>query len=184
MNRWYARRRWIYGGLAALLALDAALYFGWLHRPVERAENDPAQLALLEQEVAERAAEVARLKRVREQAPQLNAQLNQFTDKHFLTERKGFAEVAAELEEAAKAAGARLSQVDYDNRAERDRPGLLRVEMRTGVEGSYLSLLRYLDALEHSPHFYLINELSVAGARGRRLQVQIHLATYFRQGKA
>ena len=38
MNRWYARRHWIALGCLVLLALDAALYFGWVRRPVSAPE--------------------------------------------------------------------------------------------------------------------------------------------------
>ncbi|MFB3140133.1 MAG: hypothetical protein ACE1Z1_02975, partial [Candidatus Acidiferrales bacterium] len=61
MSYWYQRRLWVYGVLTALLLLDAVVYFGWVRNPAAVADADPAQVALLEEEVAELAAEVQRL---------------------------------------------------------------------------------------------------------------------------
>lgn len=183
MNRWYARRHWIYLGLVALLLGDALVYFGWVRPDIvaTRPPGDPTQVARLEQEVAARVKEVARLRRVREQAPKLRPQLDQFTAERFLPERTGFSSVAAELEEATGGTGVRLGRVSYESQAEKARPELLRVEINTSVEGGYPNLLRYLEELERSPHCYLINNLGVVGAEGGAVRVEMRLVTYFRR---
>lgn len=184
MNRWYMRRQWITLGLLLLLAADAAVYFGWLRRPAASPETDPAQLESLNEEVARRAAEVARLERVREQAPRFRPQIEKFGAERLLAEQTGFSRVAAELDEAAGDAGVVLGRVGYQSAVERTQPEFLRVEITTSVEGQYGELLRYLEALEHSPHLYLINELTVEGAERGRLRLQMRLATYFRRKAA
>lgn len=184
MNRWYARRHRMALGLLALLALDAALYFGWVRRPATEPEFDPARLERLSQEVSGLAAEVARLDRVREQAPRFRPQLEKFAVERFPAERTGFSRVAAELEAAAEEAGVVLGRVSYESAAERSQPDLLRVEITTGVEGEYADLLRYLDELERSPHLYLINELNVDGTLRGQVRLQMRLATYFRRKAA
>ena len=105
MSHWYKRRRWVYGVLAALLLLDAVVYFGWVRNPAAVADADPAQVALLEEEVAELAAEVERLEQVQVQAPQLGPQLDRFVAERFLEESTGFSRVNAELNRAARGAG-------------------------------------------------------------------------------
>lgn len=183
MNRWYGRRRWIYSGLAALLLLDAVIYLGWIHRPDVLPLESPAPLASLEREVSEQAAEVARLQQVREQAPQLGPRLEKFVKQRFWTERAGFSRVAGELDEAASEAGVRLTQVSYKSQAEGAQPELVRVEIGTGVEGGYANLLRYLDALERSPRIYVIDELSVTGAQGGLVRLEMRLTTFFQRGR-
>lgn len=182
MNRWYARRHRIALGLLAVLALDAGVYFGWVRRPATEAEFDPARLERLTQEVFGLAAEVARLGRVREQAPRFRPQLEKFAIERFPAERTGFSRVAAELEAAADEAGVVLGRVSYESTAERSQPDLLRVEITTSVEGEYAALLGYLDELERSPHLYLITELNVDGAQRGQVRLQMRLATYFRRG--
>ena len=183
MNRWYARRRWIYFGLVILLGVDGVVYFAWMRRPAVLSQADQAQVARLSQEVAEQAAEVARLGRVREQAPRLRPQLEQFAAEHFLTEQTGFSRVAAELEDAASQAEVRLGELSYETQVEKAQPDILRVEISTSMEGAYPNVLHYLEELERSPHFYLINELRVAGAEGGEVRLEMRLATYLRRSE-
>ena len=184
MNRWYARRHRIAIGLLALLALDAAVYFGWVRRPAAEPELDPVRLERLTQEVSQLSAEVARLERVREQAPRFRPQLEKLAAERFLAERTGSSRVAAELEAAAQEAGVVLGRVSYESAPERVEPGLVRVDITTSVEGEYADLLRYLDELERSPHLYLLNELNVDGSQRGQVRLQMRLVTYFRRGGA
>lgn len=184
MNRWYARRRWVYLGVIALLLFDGVFYFGWVHRREAQPAAGSTQEESQEKEVAGLAAEVARLQQVQEEAPQLAPKLEKFVKERFWPESKGFSRVAAELDEAAGEAGVRLAQVNYRNRAEAEPAGMVRVEIGTGVEGGYANLLRYLDALERSPRFYVIDELSVTGAEGGQVRLEMHLTTYFLRGRA
>jgi Tfp pilus assembly protein PilO len=181
MIRWYAQRYWIYAGLVAVLLLDAVIYFGSVLRPPMEPENAQAQVAALEREVGERSAEVSRLERVRDQLPQLRPRLDEFTSEHLPGERDGFSAVAADLQEAATRAGVALESVAYQSEEAEERPELLRVEIRVTVEGLYANLLGYLEELERSPRFYLIDELGVVGARGRGLRLEMTVATYFRR---
>lgn len=181
MNRWYARRRWILLALVALLVADAGAYFGWVRRSAAQPESDPAQVARLSREVSERAATVAHLERVREQAPRLQPQLDKFAMERFLSERRGFSRVAGDLEEAASQARVRLGRVSYQTAEEKVQPNLLRVEITTSVEGEYANLLRYLEGLERSPRLYLINQLNLDRAQRGRVRLEMQLATYFRR---
>ncbi|MBI2956181.1 MAG: hypothetical protein HYY26_02590 [Acidobacteria bacterium] len=180
MNRWYAHRRWIYLGLAALLAVDAAVYWGWVSRPVGETQPDPAALAALEEEVAGLGAEVARLRRVVEQAPRMGPQLEGFVRERLWVEQAGFSGAAAELEETAREAGVRVGRATYETLEEKEQPDVRRVEIATSIEGNYPNLLRYLEALERSPHFYLISELRVSSSEERQVRLEMKLATYFR----
>jgi len=184
MNRWYARRRLLVIAMLAVLVADAGLYFGWVRRPVTEASADPAQVARLADEVAGLRAEVARLARVRERAPQFGPELEKFSGQRFLSARTGWSRVWAELEASAREAGVRLGRVSYKMGEERAEPELLRVEISSSVEGQYAGLLRYLDELERSPHLYLINELTLESARGTDVRLQLRLATYFRRSPA
>jgi Tfp pilus assembly protein PilO len=181
MQRWYARRLWIYGLLAALLLLDVAVYLGWLRNPEVLSDSNPAQVARWEAEVTDLEKEVARLQTVREQAPHLGPQLDQFVSQHFPAERSGYSQVATDLDQASLAAQVDLNQVGYKPEVDKDHPDLLRVQVALRVGGGYMGLLRFLQELERSPRFYLIEELSVSGASGGSLQVELSLTTYFRR---
>lgn len=181
MNRWYQRRRQLTLALLAMLAVDAGVYFGWVRRPTPLPEADPAQLEWLSRDVSARAAEVARLERVRERAPQFRPQLDQFARERFLAARTGFSGVAADLEEAARQAGVFLGRVSYQTAEEKGQPDVLRVEIGTSVEGNYADLLNYLEVLERSPRLYLIDELNLVGAQSGQVRLEMRLATYLRR---
>lgn len=181
MHRLYAHRWRIAAGLFLLLVVDAGVYFGWVCRPASEPEMNPAELARLTREVEARADEVARLRRVREQAPRLRPQLQAFVAERLLAEQTGYSRLAADLEQAARQAGVRLGEVSYATAREGSQPDLLRVAITTGVEGSYADLLDYLGALERSRLLYLIDELSVAGGRSGRVRLELRLAAYLRR---
>lgn len=185
MNRWYGHRQWIYGGLALLLLLDAAVYFGWVRRPELPPEVAKLQAAELRHEVARRQAEVQRLQRIRAALPDLQPRLARFSSDRFLSEASGYSSVAADLGEAANKTGVQLQKVSYKLPSTQDQESqqfhLTRIEITTEVQGSYANMLRYLEALEQSPRFYLINHLRLVEVRRGQLGLEMGLATYFKQ---
>ncbi len=187
MNRWYGYRRWVYGVLVGVLVLDAAVYFAWLRQPPLPPDVATGRVAELERDVTELTTEVGRLEETKAQVPELNTRLQAFLSEHFVAENTGFASVAGELQEAASQSGVVLESVTYrsDEAAQRSTPeSLTRVEVTGNVEGSYASVLEYLASLEGSPHFYLIEELRVAGSRGHMLRLEMKLSTFFLRGRS
>lgn len=182
MKRWYGRRYWIYGTLGLLLLLDVVLYLGWIRQPLLLGGVAPGELAGAAEEVGAREAEVRRLKRVQEMLPGLRPQLQSFLSERFLDESSGFSRVVSDLGEAAADTGVELTSVSYDRKEMEEQPDLVRIEITAQLEGGYGSLLGYLEELERSERFYLINTLSVIGSQGGRLRLQMQLQTYFRRG--
>jgi Tfp pilus assembly protein PilO len=184
MKRWYERRRWIYWGLALLIAADLFFYLGWVRGVAQRIQVDPTMLVSLESEVAERAAEVERLRRVQTQAPTAAPKLDAFARERLWNEAVGYSRTVAELTEAAKNSGARVSATQYRESPLKERPEMLQLQLSTSVEGSYASLLRFMEELERSPHFYLVQDLNVASERGGEVKLEMTVVTYFRRGTA
>jgi len=184
MKRWYAHRRWIYWGLVLLIVADVVVYVGWGRGLAERIQVDQSALASLEGEVAQRAAEVERLRRVREQAPAAAPKLDAFARDRFWNQTEGYSRTLAELTEAAKSSGVRVSATQYRESLLKERPEMLRVQLSTSVEGGYASLLLFMEELERSPHFYLVQDLNVATERGGEVKLEMTLVTYFRRGTA
>lgn len=175
------RQRMYWGVLLALLVLDAAVYFFWV-RPARHARLDPGEVAALEREVERLETEVARLERIERALPRATRELDGFVQQHFVPAGAGSSALVSELERAAAEAGVRAGRVDFHPRPVRDRPELTRLEITTTVEGSYANLLRFLDALERSGNFCLLDRLSlVAGTRGGSLKLDLGLTTYLRR---
>ncbi|MGH9812869.1 MAG: hypothetical protein ACRD4T_07005, partial [Candidatus Acidiferrales bacterium] len=66
----------------------------------------------------------------------------------------------------------------------KERPEMLQLQINTSVEGSYANLLRFMEELERSPHFFLVQDLNVASQRGGEVKLEMTLLTYFRRGTA
>ena len=181
ISRLHVHRRWIYLGLSAVLVLDLLVFFGWIRNPDLMTDADPAQVAILEQEVALFSDEVARLKRIQESVPQMGATAADFKGRQFLADADGYRRIGEDLTAAARASGVLLARLDSQERIERDRLDLKRVEMTSDIEGSYGNLLRFMDILERSPQLYLLTELSFVGSKGGLIRVQLELVTYFRR---
>lgn len=183
MHRFYARRRWVYAALVAVLALDAGIYFGWVENPEMVAEADPQQVATLEAEVERLQANVDLLEGNQARAPQLEPEMNRFVAEWFLPEKSSSSQLYADLNEAARAAGVVLGQVQSSpERDQANRSDLVPWEITATVQGRYVNLLHYLQRLEKTPRMYLISSLSVAAAQGNQLRVNMRLSTYVRRG--
>jgi len=184
LQYFYERRLWVYGGLALLLLLDAGLYLGWIRDASAEPEAARARVAELQREVTDSAAEVQRLTVASREAPHLGPKLKRFLEERILPERAGYSSVAADLADVAGETGVQLGNVSYKAKDEKLQSELVRIEITTGVEGSYASILRFLQAMERSPRFYLINDLTVDSARSGAIQLRVQLATYFRRSAA
>ena len=184
MSRLYHWRQGLYWGLGLLVVANLVAYVGWLRGLAQRIVVDPAQIEQLEGEVAERTAEVERLKRVREAAPTAAPKLDAFVRERFWGETVGSARVAAELAETAGKASVQIGRAEYKTGALKERPEMVQVDIRTTIAGSYSDLLRFLEALEGSPRFYLIRELTVGETRAGQMRLEMNLVTYFRRGAA
>lgn len=184
MSYLYQRRLWVYTALVALLLLDASVYFRWIQGPANVPGYHEARLTQLQREVTGLEKEVARLRRVREQLPKVRPSLLSFTNERFPLEQRGFAEVAAALNDAARTAAVRLGNVTYKVQNQSPRPELVAVEVKADLQGGYRSLLRYLEELQRAKGFYLIGELGVVSTQRGDLRLEMTLLTYFRRGAA
>ncbi len=184
------RRRgwWVYFALlAALVVADTGFY--WLVlRPQEATPLDEAALAELGRQVAQAEAEVTRLERIAQALPTAGRDLSQFVAEHFHAEQTGSSALLAGFERVAGDVGVRPGRIEFRSFELKDRPELVRMEIRTTVEGGYRNIVQFLETLERSAHFYLVERLGLAASQergaGGDLQLDLQLSTYLRRGSA
>ncbi len=86
--------------------------------------------------------------------------------------------VAEELGKIAGDTGIRLSGVKYE---EKDAPieGLRRLNMEVSLSGDYLQEVKFINALERSKLFFLIDGITLGEQQGN-VRLQLKLETYLR----
>jgi hypothetical protein len=75
--------------------------------------------------------------------------------------------------------GVRVSGEKFTQK-EADVEGLDRVEIAAEVSGDYLQLVRFINALERSKLFFIVDDLGLGEQQGGAVKLQIKLETYLR----
>jgi len=83
-------------------------------------------------------------------------------------------------EELGKVAGqnrVRIGQIRYKSK-DANPLGLEPVEIQADFSGDYLQLVRFINALERDPVFFIIDSVELAGDEGGLVKLQMKLETY------
>jgi len=98
----------------------------------------------------------------------------------------GYSSIEAELDEIAKKAGLRI-----ETRLEKQKQilnrGMAEVSIDATVSGDYGSVVRFVNGLQRSQRFYVVDGLALATdaqsqAAAGLVRVALHVRTYFREG--
>ena len=167
--------RW---GLSVILVLDVVL-LGVNYRlngGPRVAPDEVRRMELLEKSYR---ADNARLNKFRAELPTDEKQWDEFFTTHFRPAGAGYSAVSEDLGQLSHSAGLRTDTISFHQHPP-DARGLMEIEITTAVEGDYESLVNFLDKLEHSDHFYVLDGLSLASSNAGKIRLNIQLRTYFR----
>jgi type IV pilus assembly protein PilO len=108
--------------------------------------------------------------------PHAQQQIDVFYQQRFPLEESA---ISASLGKVAAEAGVRVTGVKY---AVKDAPieGLQRVEIAADLSGDYLQLVRFINALERSKLFFLVDGVELASEQNGIVGLQIKVETYLR----
>jgi Tfp pilus assembly protein PilO len=101
-------------------------------------------------------------------------------------ESTGSSSITGELDEIAKKAGLQIVTQTYRQKEIPNR-GMAEVTIEATVNGNYGSVVRFLNGLQRSQRFYVVDGLQLAtdaqaqSANGP-IRVGLHVRTYFREG--
>jgi len=167
--------RW---GLAVILSLDLALILvNWkLNSSPHVQVSDLNRLEMLEKQYR---ADNARLERFRNELPADEKQWDQFFNTHFHPAGAGYSAISEDLGKLSNAAGLHSDSTSFRQYTP-DARGLMQVDIATAIEGDYDNLVQFLDKLEHSENFYVLDSLSLASSTAGKLRLNVQLRTYFR----
>ena len=167
--------RWV---LAAILVADAVLFgVHWrLNSSPHVQLTDLNRLVMLEKQYR---ADNARLERFKTELPADEKQWDEFFTTHFHPAGAGYSAISEDLGDLSRSAGLRSDSISFHQHSP-DARGLMQVDISTAVEGDYDSLVQFLNKLEHSDNFYVLDSLALASSTAGKLRLNVQLRTYFR----
>jgi Type II secretion system (T2SS), protein M subtype b len=172
---WKSWKLWTAAALALLLVADLALViFLWRNSQQDagemRADRDrmAIQAKLLR-------ADVERGEKIRASLPQAGAECDAFYRESFLDAATGYSQIEKDLGAIATDAGVRTSGFTFKQTPVKDR-GVTEISITTGVDADYPAIIKFINGLERSKNFYLLDrlELATASATGIRLELELH----------
>jgi Tfp pilus assembly protein PilO len=167
--------RW---GLAVILAADLILAgVNWkLSQSPQVPTGELKRLEMLEKSYR---ADNARLEKFRMELPADEKQWDEFFTTQFRPAGAGYSAISEDLGQLSRSAGLHSDTITFHQHSP-DARGLMEVEISTAVEGDYEGLVNFLNKLEHSDNFYVLDSLALASSSAGKLRLNLQLRTFFR----
>jgi Tfp pilus assembly protein PilN len=180
---WFAERRrlWVSGAVALVLGLAAlALYQGMF---AGRMEVLGARIARLEGELGGLEARRQHLDGMHAIARQREADIAELYDVRLGTEEQRFTRFITEVKQLARDAGLDPTTLSYPSELLEDYGLVQRAAVFT-VTGTYEGLRQFLNFLELSDSFLIVQQLALVEQAGNQLSIQVRVATLFADPEA
>lgn len=91
----------------------------------------------------------------------------------------GYSQISAELGKLAGNSGVRISQGSYET-LPAELPGLERVRVEAALDGEYVEIVKFVNALERSKMFFIVESVTLGQEQGGRVRLQLRLESYRR----
>lgn len=181
MNRFRKRwKLWVQIGLAVLLAVDVGLAVErWRMSVNASAQQLQLRAVRLRAEVGALRANLNHAQDVQGKIPEIARECDSFYAEQLLGPSQGYAALVTDLDHIARKAGLVTSGVRFSQK-DTNAHGVTEVDAAAVIEGNYSELLRFINGLERSKNFYVLDSLELASSTGGRVKLNIRLHTYFR----
>lgn len=176
---WPAWKKGLAVAVLLLVAADLILIFAvW-----DIGRQGPQEMRLRRAQLAEQAAllraDVARGQKIRVELPQAGRQCDAFYNQAFFDATTGYSQIETDLDSISKSAGVQTSGLKFQQKDVKGR-GVTEIQVSTKVTADYPSLIRFINGLERSKDFYLLDGLKLQAANGGLVDLELRLHTYFR----
>jgi len=94
-----------------------------------------------------------------------------------------YSAISSELGKVASQTGVRVSQISYDPKPA-EVSSLQEVAINANLDGDYLQVVKFINALERDKMFFMVDSLTLAQEQGGIVRLQVKLETYLRSEKA
>lgn len=170
---------WVVFGLASLLAADFALAIFLLKAAREGPQAMRQQRDRLALQAKLLNADVTRGTSIRASLPQVGKDCDNFYNDQFLPASTGYSSLIDDLGAIAQKSAVRTSGVSFAQKEVKGR-GVEEITIKAAVQGGYLGLIQFVNGLERSKYFYLLDELHLDSSNTGEIRLNLDLRTYFR----
>ena len=176
-------KKWVRWGLGAVLVVDALLLIAAWRTSHRDQQQQAQQRDSLREQHALLLDDVTRARAIRARLPKVKGECDNFVRERLRTASGGYSVVLSDLDQIAAGAGLRTSTRSFRQVQQGGRSGprdIVEVGVTAAVEGDYASLVRFINGLERSPNFYLLDSLALGSTTGGVIRLNLELRTYFR----
>jgi len=164
--------------LAVLLGVDVVAVAVLFSPLIGSTESRRLELNRLWIELQTKTRQVEPLKDLDKKVVAANGQIAEFYKKRFPTQDS---QIATQFGKLAAANGVTIETARYkqgDSEIER----LLPVEVEADLSGTYISLAKFINALERDDTLFVINSITLAGEPTGPIKLQMKVETYLKAG--
>lgn len=179
ISLWPTWKKAIAAALFLLVAADLVLVFVLWQIGREGPQAMRARKLRLTEDAKLLRADVARGQNIRASMPQAGQQCDAFYSKAFFDSTTGYSQIEADLDSISKEAGVQTSGLTFKQKEVKGR-GVTEVDVSTKVTADYSSLIHFINGIERSQDFYLLDGLTLHSAKSGVVDLDLNLHTYFR----
>jgi len=125
------------------------------------------------------AADIRRAEAIRAGLPGVQTESDSFMEKDLRPTAAGYSSVVEDLGALAKDSGLQITSTRFKPKKIEKR-GVDEIAVSITMQGAYPSLVSFINALERSKNFYLLDSLSLDSSSEGLLKLNLELRTYFR----
>jgi type IV pilus assembly protein PilO len=173
-------RKNIKTSLAVLVGVDVVALVVLFSPLVGSTESRRQELNQLWSELQTKTRQVEPLTNLPDKVRTANRQITDFYAKRFPAQDS---QIAAEFGKLAAASGVTIEEAKYPVNVKDEAIGhLYPVALQADLSGSYVSLAKFINALERDDMFFLISSITLAGEQNGPIKLQMKLETYLKAG--
>jgi Tfp pilus assembly protein PilO len=174
---WKRLVRW---AIIAVLAADAGLLFWNWQWGGAAPQSQAAQRDQLRKQHEVLGQDVRHAADISKRIPEIEKQCEGFLTEQLLPSNGAYSALAEDLNRISRESGLQARGISYRQNDLPDRR-VVEVEVSASVEGNYQSLVKFINGLERSQQFYLLENLAlVESSSGAGIRLNLNLKTYFR----
>ncbi len=171
-------RRKLKIAIAALIAVDIVAVVVLFSPLVGSAESRRSQINQLSAELLRKTREVQPLRGMDQKIVVAKQQIPQFYTDRFAARDS---DLAQELGKLASENGVKILQARY-KQEDPETSGIIPVEVEGSFSGDYLQLVRFINALERSKMFIIVDGVDLGGEGAGPVRLQVTMHSYLRSG--